>query len=73
MKEIVRLHGVLKEISSNKDPKFNSNFWKGLFKGFGTNMNLNATYHLYIDGKIERVNKLIKDMLQIYVMDRPSK
>jgi hypothetical protein len=45
MKEVIRLHGVPKKIVSNKDPKFTSNFWKGLFKGFGTNLNLGTTYH----------------------------
>jgi len=34
MKEISRLHGVPKEIVSDRDPKFTSNFWKILFKGF---------------------------------------
>jgi hypothetical protein len=33
MKEITKLHGVPKEIISNRDTKFTSNFWKGLFKG----------------------------------------
>jgi hypothetical protein len=46
MREIDRLHGIPKEIVSNKDTKFTSNFWRGLFKGFGTNMNFNTTYHL---------------------------
>jgi hypothetical protein len=45
MKEVSRLHGEPKEIVSNKDPKFTSNFWKGLFKCFGTNFNLGTTYH----------------------------
>jgi hypothetical protein len=44
MKEIVRLHRMPKEIVSNRDPNFISNFWKGLFKGFGTNLNLSTTY-----------------------------
>jgi hypothetical protein len=45
MKEIVRLYGVPKEIVSDKDPEFNSNFWKGVFKGFGTKLNFNTAYH----------------------------
>jgi hypothetical protein len=31
MKEVARLHKVLKEIVSDRDPKFTSNSWKGLF------------------------------------------
>jgi hypothetical protein len=73
MKEIARLHGVPKAIVSDRDPKFTSNFWKGLFKGFGTNLNFSTTYHPQIDGKIERVNQVIEDMLRMYVMDKPSK
>jgi hypothetical protein len=45
MKEFAKIHGVPKEIVSDKDPKFTSNFWKGLFKVFGTSLNLNTTYH----------------------------
>ena len=30
MKEIFRLHGLPKEIISDRDTKFSSNFWKGL-------------------------------------------
>jgi transposase InsO family protein len=73
MKEIARLHGVPKEIVSDRDTKFTSNFWKGLFKGFGTNLNFSTTYHPESDGKIERVNQIIEDMLRMYVMDQPSK
>jgi hypothetical protein len=36
MKEIFRLHGMPKEIISDRDTKFTSNFWKYLFVGFET-------------------------------------
>ena len=36
MKEIFQLHGILKVIISNRDPKFTGNFWKSLFKGLDT-------------------------------------
>jgi hypothetical protein len=45
MREIARLEGKPKAIVSDKDTKFTSNFWRGLFKGFGTNMNFSTTYH----------------------------
>jgi hypothetical protein len=44
-----------------------------LFKGFGTNLNFSTTYHPQTDGKIEKVNHIIEDMLRMYVMDKPSK
>jgi hypothetical protein len=73
MREITQLHGIPKTIVSDRDPKFTSNFWKGLFKGFGTNLNFSTTYHPKYDGQTQRVNQLIEDMLRMYVMDKPSK
>ena len=45
MKEIARLHRIPKAIVFYKDSKFTSNFRKGLFKGFGTNLNFSRSYH----------------------------
>jgi hypothetical protein len=45
LKEVARLHRIRKMIVSNRDPKFTSNFWKGLFKGFIMNLNFSTTYH----------------------------
>jgi hypothetical protein len=50
MKEVAQLHGIPKTIVSDRDPKFTSNFWKGLFKGFRTNINFSTTYHPESDG-----------------------
>jgi hypothetical protein len=66
MKEIPRLHGIPRKIVSDKDTKFTSNFWRGLFKGFGTNLNFSTSYNPQIDGKIEIVNQIIEDMLRMY-------
>jgi hypothetical protein len=45
MRKMARLHGITKTIVSDRDPKFTSNFWKGLFNGFRTNFNFSTTYH----------------------------
>ena len=45
MKEVARLHGIPKAIVSDRDSKFTSNFWKGLFEGFGTSLNMSTSYH----------------------------
>ena len=73
MREIARLHGIPKAIVSDRDSKFTSNFWKGLFKELGTSLNLSTAYHPQTDGQTERVNQVIEDMLRMYVMDQPSK
>jgi hypothetical protein len=73
MREIARLHGITKTIVSDRDPNFTSNFWKGLFKGFGTNLNFSIGYHPESDGKTKRVNQEIEDKLRMYVMNKPSK
>jgi hypothetical protein len=53
MKEVARLHKILKTIVSDKDSKFTSNFWKGLLKGFKTNLDFSTTYHPEFYGQTE--------------------
>jgi len=73
MKEIFRLHGIQKKVISNTIVKFTSRFWKALFAGLETQLNFSTNYHTEIDGKTERTNQIIEEMLQMYVMDKPTK
>jgi hypothetical protein len=45
MREIARLHGIPRTIVSDRDTNVTSNLWRGLFKGFGTNIKFITTYH----------------------------
>ena len=45
MKESFKLHGLLKAIVFDRDVKFTSNFWKGLFADLGTKINFSTAYH----------------------------
>jgi hypothetical protein len=73
LKEVARLHEIPKTIVSDRDPKFTLNFWKGLFKGFRMNLNFSTKYHPKSDGQKKRVNRVIEDILRMYVMDKPSR
>jgi hypothetical protein len=44
-----------------------------LFKGFRTNLNFSTAYHPESDRQAKRVNRVIEDMLRMYVMDKPSR
>jgi hypothetical protein len=73
MKEIFRLHGIPKEIISNRDTKFTSSFWKYLFAGFETKFLFSIAYHPQTDRKTERLNLVLEDMLRMHVMHQPKK
>ena len=56
VKEIVRLHGILARIISDRDAKFTSKFWTTMFQSLGTLLNLSSAYHPETNGQTERVN-----------------
>lgn len=68
IREIGRLHGIPKKITSYKDAKFTSRFWKELFASLGIDLAFSTTYHAYNDGNTERVNMILDDMLGMHVM-----
>ena len=73
LEEIFRLHGIPKAIILDRDVKFTENFWRYLFSGLETQLNFSTAYYPHIDGQIERVNQIVEDMLQMYVMNNPTK
>ncbi len=48
--EIVRLHGALVSIISNRDPRFTSQLWPSLQNALGTKVKLSTSFHPQIDG-----------------------
>jgi len=73
IRHIMRLHGVPKKIMSDRDAKFTSKFWKELFAYLGIEFASSTTYHPQTDGQKERVNRILGDMLRMYVMHQQKK
>lgn len=53
LKEIARLHGVMKSITSNWHIKFISHFWRTLWKLLGSELTFSTAYHSQSYGQTE--------------------
>ena len=67
--EIVRLHGTLKSISSDRDGRFISHFWRAVHKALGTMLRFSSAYHPQTDGQTERIIQIEEDMLRACALD----
>ena len=54
IREIVRLHGVLVSIVSDRDPRLTSQFWKSFQKAMGIQLMMSTDFHPQTDGQSER-------------------
>ena len=63
IREIIRLHGVLVSIVSDKDPRFTAQFWKIFQKAMGTRLMMSTTFHPQTDGQSERTIQVLEDIL----------
>ena len=67
MREVFRLHGLPKQIVSDRDGRFISRFWKEVCRLLGIQQGMSTAYHPQTDGQTERVHRVLEDMLRAYV------
>ena len=61
---VYKLHGLPKNIISDRDVLFTSTFWRQLHHLIGTNLRLSSAYHPQSDGSTEQANQTITQMIQ---------
>jgi hypothetical protein len=64
-----RLSNLPRVIITDRDTQFMSKFWQQLFAHYGTRLLVSSAYHPETDGKTERTNRTLEEMLRNYVAD----
>lgn len=67
LKEIYRLHGLPKDIVTDRGPQFRSTFWRKLMSLLDVKTNLSSAFHPQSDGQTERVNQVLEQYLRCFI------
>lgn len=65
--QVFRLHGMPRNIISDRDSRFTGKFWTALMKLMGTKLSMSTAFHPQSDGQTERANRTLEEMLRSYV------
>jgi hypothetical protein len=64
---VFRSHGVPKQLVSDRDTRFTSEFWAALTERLGVTRAMSSAFHPQTDGQTERVNRVMEDMLRHFI------
>ena len=61
---VVRLHGLPSSIVSDRDTRFTSALWQGMWAAFGTSLKMTTAHRPQADGQSERSNRSVQTVLR---------
>ena len=57
------LHGLPREIVSDRDPRFTAALWQSVLKTLRTRLKMSTSNHPETDGQTERANRILEEIL----------
>ena len=67
LREVFAKDGCPKDIVSDRDPRFTSDFFRDVCRQLQIKQNMSTAFHPQTDGQTERMNRTVEDMLRAYV------
>ena len=61
---IFRLHGLPRELVSDRDPRFSAEFWQSVYRSRGTRLKMSTSDHPEANGQTERVNHVLEELIR---------
>lgn len=65
--EVFKHHGIPEAIVSDRDVRFQADFWKAVFGKLGTKLCMSTAKHAQTDGQTERANQVLEDTMRHFV------
>ncbi len=69
---VFRIHGLHKDVVSDRGPQFVSHFWKEFCRLIGASASLTSGYHPQTNGQSERANQDLERMLRCLASHNPA-
>ena len=73
IENVLRLHGIPAEITSDRGPQFISGVWQAFFRAIGAKANLSSGYHPQTNGQTERANQHLESVLRCVTATETSR
>uniref|UniRef100_A0AAV1UQ11 Integrase catalytic domain-containing protein n=1 Tax=Peronospora matthiolae TaxID=2874970 RepID=A0AAV1UQ11_9STRA len=64
---IFRLHGLPRELVSDRDPCFTAYFWQSVFRSLGARLTMSTSDRHETDGRTERVDRFLEEILRGHI------